>query len=147
MDFYYFLQFSTPIVQVIKWHIQNCANTDERYQLKPASYNYLIHCGAPTSSQPRHHQIYRNMLFLTLRFMVFGLPSSYSIPAAPPSPDICSSFSRSSSSAWATDLRFAGWDCGWLLFECDSESGDCWLLELDLVESSSVFGVLVSIFH
>lgn len=74
------------------------------------------------------------MLFLTLRFMVFGFPSSYSIPAAPPSPDICSSFSRSSSSAWATDLRFAG--C-WLLFGSGSDAGDFLLMVLDFVESSS----------
>lgn len=49
-------------------------------------------------------QINRNMLFRTPRFMAFGFPSSYSIPAAPPSPDMFSILSRSSASAWATDL-------------------------------------------
>lgn len=44
------------------------------------------------------------MLFRTPRFIAFGLPSSYSIPAAPPSPDIFSNRSRSSASDWATDL-------------------------------------------
>lgn len=41
--------------------------------------------------------------------MVVGCPSSYSIPDAPPPPDICSSFSRSSSSVALTDFAFA--DC------------------------------------
>lgn len=42
--------------------------------------------------------MYLNMLFLTALFIVAGLPSSVSTPLAPPSPDISSSFLRSSSS-------------------------------------------------
>ena len=43
--------------------------------------------------------------------MVFGWPSSYSIPAAPPSPDIASSRSRSSASLWETVLGLEAFGC------------------------------------
>jgi hypothetical protein len=46
--------------------------------------------------------MYRNMLFFTLLFIETGWPSSYSIPASPPSPATPCIFSCSSlsSSAW-----------------------------------------------
>lgn len=56
----------------------------------------------------RTAQIYRNMLFLTLLFMLTGWPSSSSNPAAPPSPDMDSNFSRSSSSNSACVFFFLG---------------------------------------
>jgi hypothetical protein len=47
------------------------------------------------------HHMYRNMLFLTLRFMDTGLPSSYSTPLSPPSPERPRNFSCSSWSSSA----------------------------------------------
>lgn len=71
-------------------------------------------------------QINRNMLFRTPRFIAFGLPSSYSIPQAPPAPDICSSRSRSSASAWDTVLALNGGV--WRLLSWFEEFFDTWLL-------------------
>lgn len=45
-----------------------------------------------------HSYINRNILFLTPLFIAVGLPSSNSMPASPPSPDLPSIFIRSSSS-------------------------------------------------
>lgn len=58
--------------------------------------------------------------------MVFGFPSSYSIPAAPPSPDICSSRSRSSASLCAVVFAFSRF-AGWLVLVLDGFPGgvDC----------------------
>lgn len=50
------------------------------------------------------------MLLRTPRFIALGFPSSYSMPAAPPSPDIRSKRSRSSASAWAVVLVLFGID-------------------------------------
>ena len=49
-------------------------------------------------SQWRKDQIYRNILFLTLRFIATGTPFSYSMPASPPSPARAAIRRRSSSS-------------------------------------------------
>jgi hypothetical protein len=49
----------------------------------------------------RTRHINLNMFSLTPLFIATGFPFSSSIPAAPPSPDIPSSFWRSSSSSWA----------------------------------------------
>lgn len=48
--------------------------------------------------------MYRNMLFFTLRFIATGAPSSYSIPASPPSPERPDILRRSSSSNCACDF-------------------------------------------
>ena len=45
----------------------------------------LLHRGYPSPPLPPA-QMYRNMLFLTDRFIAVGCPSSYSTPLAPPSP-------------------------------------------------------------
>src|SRR4051812_13917001 len=77
-------------------------------------YIYNIHL-APVcfgeSSFLETIQINRNILFRTPRFMALAFPSSYSIPEAPPSPDICSNRSRSSASASVTVLVLCrtGW--------------------------------------
>lgn len=67
--------------------------------------------------------------------MVVGCPSSYSIPDAPPPPDICSSLSRSSLSVALTDFAFAGCCCpdSCLVDESDVEgfSDDCLLDSFD----------------
>ena len=77
--------------------------------------------------------ISRNILLRTPRFIALGLPSSYSIPAAPPSPDIRSRRSRSSASAWATDFIWVGdGDC---LSRAERSSG--------LVFEEECFDVLV----
>lgn len=70
-------------------------------------------------------QINRNMLFRTPRFIAFGLPSSYSIPQAPPAPDNCSSRSRSSASAWETVLALSG--SVWRLLSWFEEFSEIWL--------------------
>ena len=71
----------------------------------------MLSCGFARRKAWFH--INRNILFRTPRFMAFGLPSSYSIPEAPPSPDICSSRSRSSASAWETVLVLDGMEWRW----------------------------------
>ncbi|KAI1147848.1 hypothetical protein F4825DRAFT_436039 [Nemania diffusa] len=51
--------------------------------------------------QCNSHHIYRDIVFLTLLFIATGLPSSYSMPASPPSPAMPDIFRRSSSSCCA----------------------------------------------
>lgn len=68
-----------------------------------------------------------NMLDLTPRFRPSAFPPSYSMPDAPPSPDMPSSFRRSSSSCSATVFFFAALDDSAFFSELDRgfESGVC----------------------
>lgn len=103
----------------------------------------MIRATASSSQKPQGNtcgwpddQMYRNMLFLTLRFMVLGFPSSYSIPDAPPPPDIRSSFSRSSSSDWPTDLACVGCCCCCCRWDCVFAESDAELSDICLFNSS-----------
>lgn len=89
---------------------------------------FSITCNAP--------YIKRNILFFTLLFIVTGFPSSSSNPAAPPSPDIPSSFSRNSSSNSAIVLRLGLTSASVGVFV--SPAGFCWLGMADDVSCDEV---------
>ena len=100
-----------------------------RYRYSTGQPFLIVHSNLSRITHKFPH-IKRNILFFTLRFIATGLPSSNSNPAAPPSPDIPSSFSRSSSSNSAMVLRLGLTVASFGALV--SPAGFCWLEMVDV---------------